>query len=1824
MPDQIKYYFKEDTNQILVSGSSTKGGMNALLTSSKSPTPNFDPHYTAKISSLGTSVSYVVPSGNSFSAVPAFTIPIQSNQELWIYRNYQPVGVQDANAFRYNPHIHRPYKAYILTETGSGKPIEPWLPAGVQYYGSYTTAAPGSQLFNPASGRQITGGEFDDTPFSFNSNIGFITQELGLNGNYINTQNESGTYPPPNGLLTTNAFSGSFEVFSQDRIVYPYLFTRYTQGGFNAYGSAVYLYREGVSTPLIDQTFDSNTDMSIVPTIASDDIKFNSLTAASVTTMSLGSTVLGPSLNELLSRLDNADEIPSSKEVGKIRVESSTVFANFLTFNIERCTLKVKGNLKASSPGNNEVTFGFEPLEYLLKTTVGLFPNPIVLNDTQFTTSGGGTGAQLKIYYEYKIGIGITSGYYITKILAGNTPQNSQYVSGDTITITAATLDLLGFTDSSGDITVTINRGNIDQLAAFNYTPSQYFLLYGSYDSESSGFNMFTNNEDLKVQIDGSYIEGTLIQGQYFGNNNNPLTFPNIELINGNYTFTSSEFQDIDVSNNPSTGSTQFGLTAEYDYYVRYKAELSTNSISSVTLTYTGSNNTGEYFTLQPNQQGSFTAVPGTVSVNPNPSSAIFSLDVIATSPRNSNLTDPEGIFSTRVNDVYINYSSSLTQSIDGLYVFNQLPQNDVQVTASMFLNAWTGSDDGAKYGNADYGTDIYGEGEEGDGPTWPTASMRIYTGSYPNNVPGLTSDFVTESLFLDKNIHVNGLAVTMSYLIPSESIQIKDCLSLSLAVTSSQPLSEIDNSLIVSEYKLEFNTPTASREGDGRVPTFIENAFEGTLGFSNTPDCQPLLNNTFEYRRNGQIQEIDYTTDIVNPINFQQILSGSAVKSSVPESNYNTLAWILNRYLGSKSSANQVNSISGLRGGYGKTPVIDYKRAYIAYCDQIIDPYPTLNNHSQFNLKYLVNGQGDALNPLLSPYTALDVEGVWDEGGLGNVSVNQVSGSSQYDQLNGFQTTTLVAKQPLPVLYSQTSSDGYASFIPLDGNPNFVSSFEQEFMQYSMRIQGSVFDNNDVNSYNPRYLNLLAGITGSNKQLNPAQVSSTFLNRFGEFKREDGTQVNGAVAPPIIVNGETTTPGSGFPLSPAQWTGSDWFLNPGADPGVPTYNNDASNNPYKGAPGEIFFTIDPVASASAAGYTSLSDDYKITLDYTQTQTLPNRFRTRVGQGGSWSDPNGSSSQYGSGRIGEIKLYFQKTNQPGDQNSDTDSGWTRQKFKFRTPPTITVYFGNITSTNEVTINGDTLVLNVAQVSSDEGFRGSSGGSGGGGWQGGGSGGSGGGSGAQYWETGIYYSQIQNAITSAGKNVNRVAYIAWNFQVESDVALKAGTRYRWKAVPTATAQNQSVINSDGEKNYFNPNRIPVTGVGLTGGSNNQPINFQVPVKGPFFNMAITCPSAEDNTEDNAINSPYWEFSQSLQSVDYAFVFTQSTSTSNPPFSGDFNDIELGLPNLSFDNSNYSNVSSIYIARSSSLGESIASDINQINSLPNGSKGFIQIGNVRNSSQFFTGSITSAILPYGTAPNQYWKVNLDTPQNVFLDPISNLANLSIDFTKGNPQLENVRNTLLLKDENGNISYNDEYYIGYLPYKPGPTPSFPGGEEPTDTAWPRPNLEWNVLPNDEIRFVNTEGQSYKIVNVVSPKANLILTGVNKLKLTLDREVSNGVNIQFFLIRRNVYSPNTVIVDKIFPYGSLPQLTKWVDSKNTEIISTGSADTEQSWTDTFPPSQSMTENASGSYISYIPPLRKQDNTPSGFLFPEFPIAKLEITPDEVLRDLRDKKLID
>ena len=49
----------------------------------------------------------------------------------------------------------------------------------------------------------------------------------------------------------------------------------------------------------------------------------------------------------------------------------------------------------------------------------------------------------------------------------------------------------------------------------------------------------------------------------------------------------------------------------------------------------------------------------------------------------------------------------------------------------------------------------------------------------------------------------------------------------------------------------------------------------------------------------------------------------------------------------------------------------------------------------------------------------------------------------------------------------------------------------------------------------------------------------------------------------------------------------------------------------------------------------------------------------------------------------------------------------------------------------------------------------------------------------------------------------------------------------------------------------------------------------------------------------------------------------------------------------------------------------------------------------------------------------------------------------------------------------------------------------------------------------------------------------------------------------------------------------------------------------------------SSGSFIQYIKPLLKSDNTPTAILKPEFPVTEIDVAPDEIIRDLRDKKLI-
>ncbi len=291
----IQYYLNEEKNMILVSGSSTKAGMNALLTSSKDPSATFDPNLTAKISSLGMNTTYVVQNGNDNTS-----FNINDNQELWVYRGYNQQGGTDGETYRYNPHLHRPYKAYILTETGSGVPGFPYLPTG----SAINTNA-----------QSNTGGDIISK---------YIERQLSIVGNTSNA-------------ITSSEASGSFKIYDDTRGIHPFVFTKYhTLPVPNGIGAAYFVYREGEDFQ-DPRALQFNTSTASPSNPGTDKVAFNSSTINSITQVYIQNDlavaqVLGP-LSASINR---------GKDGGSFRVDNGNN-NEFIEFNID--TIDVNGLL---------------------------------------------------------------------------------------------------------------------------------------------------------------------------------------------------------------------------------------------------------------------------------------------------------------------------------------------------------------------------------------------------------------------------------------------------------------------------------------------------------------------------------------------------------------------------------------------------------------------------------------------------------------------------------------------------------------------------------------------------------------------------------------------------------------------------------------------------------------------------------------------------------------------------------------------------------------------------------------------------------------------------------------------------------------------------------------------------------------------------------------------------------------------------------------------------------------------------------------------------------------------------------------------------------------------------------------------------------------------------------------------------------------------------------------------------------------------------------------------------------------------------------------
>lgn len=146
--------------------------------------------------------------------------------------------------------------------------------------------------------------------------------------------------------------------------------------------------------------------------------------------------------------------------------------------------------------------------------------------------------------------------------------------------------------------------------------------------------------------------------------------------------------------------------------------------------------------------------------------------------------------------------------------------------------------------------------------------------------------------------------------------------------------------------------------------------------------DYNPLFNNVFVDRLSTIYQDVDYSTGIYSPTNFNLLISGSALKAAVQDSNYTSKRVTIPRYEGSKSTSQVLNQWTpNDTGTYGKLPTVESLKTMVAYCDDMGGWPPERENASAAFVKYLIKSDGTVIIPNTTPNSLADNQETFETG---------------------------------------------------------------------------------------------------------------------------------------------------------------------------------------------------------------------------------------------------------------------------------------------------------------------------------------------------------------------------------------------------------------------------------------------------------------------------------------------------------------------------------------------------------------------------------------------------------------------------------------------------------------------------------------------------------------------------------------------------------------------------------------------------------------------------------------------------------------------------
>jgi hypothetical protein len=366
-------------------------------------------------------------------------------------------------------------------------------------------------------------------------------------------------------------------------------------------------------------------------------------------------------------------------------------------------------------------------------------------------------------------------------------------------------------------------------------------------------------------------------------------------------------------------------------------------------------------------------------------------------------------------------------------YRFSASYTRDFAVGTSYILNNYIpyGSEAYNNLGYFDMSTGRYTLGNQPNIPISIKVSASITS----------SADEVTSVLRIVSNL--NGIVASQSYLFPT-------------GTTRTVMTSSYTTVPITGEYFYLTFSPGANTQFTGSY--FATQSVPPTASVSDLVVLQPYIDEDFyvsEYnvlagnavipRYSALYMDVDYSTNIVQAVNQAQIISGSATRAAVQDSNYTTFANISPRYIGKELSSAKLNEWTFGDISYGKEPNVSNPEINFVSFKSLNGTSPQWGNNNvdltQVNIEYIINNNNNLTKPIN------DTEGI-NLGTIRQTFAEALIDSSPNDnklkytptnatiflnnvEVSNYDLSTLNGQWPLyksgyriePILYTQTAS---------------------------------------------------------------------------------------------------------------------------------------------------------------------------------------------------------------------------------------------------------------------------------------------------------------------------------------------------------------------------------------------------------------------------------------------------------------------------------------------------------------------------------------------------------------------------------------------------------------------------------------------------------------------------------------------------------------------------------------------------------------------------------------------------------------------------------